>query len=160
MKIIKELIPYVVILLVVVLIRSFIATPVVVSGSSMDRTLNDGDILLLTKFDKKYDRFDIVVFDYNDTKLVKRIIGLPGEHVKYEDGVLYINNKEVADEFGYITSNYDLKYLGYDVIPEGYYFVLGDNRTKSSDSRMIGLISEDVIDGVASFGIWPFGKIN
>ena len=160
MKIIKELIPYAVILLVVVLIRSFIATPVVVSGSSMDGTLNDGDILLLTKFDKKYDRFDIVVFDYNDTKLVKRIIGLPGEHVKYEDGVLYINNKVVDDEFGHITSNYDLKYLGYDVIPEGYYFVLGDNRTKSSDSRVIGLINKDVIDGVASFGIWPFGKIN
>lgn len=160
MKIIKELIPYAVILLVVVLIRSFIATPVVVSGSSMDETLNDGDILLLTKFDKEYERFDIIVFDYNDTKLVKRIIGLPGEHVKYEDGILYINNEKVDDEFGYITSNYDLNYLGHDIIPEGYYFVLGDNRTKSSDSRMIGLVSKDVIDGIASFGIWPFGKID
>lgn len=160
MKIIKELIPYAIILLVVVLIRSFIATPVIVSGSSMDGTLEDGDILLLNKFDNEYERFDVVVFDYQDTKLVKRIIGLPGEHVKYEDHVLYINNEEVTDEFASITFDYDLNYLGYDVIPEGYYFVLGDNRTKSSDSRMIGLISKDVIDGTASFSIWPFGKID
>lgn len=160
MKIIKELIPYAVILLVVVLIRSFIATPVIVSGSSMDNTLKDGDILLLNKLDNKYERFEIVVFDYQDSKLVKRIIGLPGEHIKYEDGVLYINNQEVIDEFASITFDYDLNYLGYDVIPEGYYFVLGDNRTKSSDSRMIGLINQDEIDGTASFSIWPFGKID
>lgn len=159
MKIIKELIPYAVILLVVVIIRSFIATPVAVSGTSMDETLHNGDILLLTKFNKNYDRFDIIVFKYNNTKLVKRVIGLPGEHVKYEDGILYINNKPIDDKFSDITSNYDLSYLGYDVIPEGYYFVLGDNRTKSSDSRMIGLISEEDIEGKTSFSIWPFRKI-
>lgn len=160
MKFIKELFPYAVILVVVVIIRTFIATPVIVSGSSMDDTLNDGDILLLAKFDRSYERNDIVVFDYNDSKLVKRVIGLPGEHIKYDEGVLYINGEVVTDEFANATIDFDLNYLGYDVIPEGYYFVMGDNRMKSSDSRIIGLISEKDINGTAIFSIWPFTKID
>lgn len=159
MKFIKEMIPYVVILLLVVVIRSFIATPVIVSGSSMDDTLNDGDVLLLAKYDKKYERNDIVVFDYDDSKLVKRIIGLPGEHVKYDDGILYINGEMLEDKFAKDTIDFELGYLGVDTIPDGYYFVMGDNRMKSSDSRIIGLISEDAINGTAVFSIWPFTKI-
>jgi len=160
MKFIKEMIPYVVILLIVVMIRSFIATPVIVSGESMDDTLNDGDILLLAKFDKSYERYDIVVFDYNNSKLVKRVIGLPGDHVKYDEGILYINGEKVEDDFANETYDFDLSYLGYDVIPEGYYFVMGDNRMKSSDSRIIGLINEEDINGTAIFSIWPFTKID
>ena len=159
MKIIKELIPYAVILVVVVLLRTFIATPVIVDGGSMDDTLHDGQILLLKKYDHSYERFDIVVFNYNGEKLVKRIIGLPGDHVKYENGALYINDELMDDPFASITRDYDLTYLGFDTIPEGYYFVLGDNRTKSSDSRVIGLISEDLIKGTTTFRLWPFGSI-
>ena len=84
MRIIKQIIPYVIILLVVVIIRTFIVTPVVVSGSSMDDTLKDGNILLLNKFDKTYERYDIIVFDYQNSKLVKRIICLTGENIKYD----------------------------------------------------------------------------
>lgn len=159
MRIIKEILPYIVILLVVIVIRTFIATPVVVSGESMDDTLKDGEILLLKKYDKSYERFEIVVFQYGESKLVKRVIGLPGEHVKYENGVLYINGEKVEDTFASITKDFDLKYLGFDVIPEGYYFVLGDNRIKSSDSRIIGLVSKDVIKGTTNFSLWPFGKV-
>lgn len=159
MKIIKQIIPYVIIFIVVVLIRTFIVTPVVVSGSSMDNTLKDGEILLLNKFVHEYERYDIVVFDYQDSKLVKRIIGLPGEHIKYEDGILYVNGEEFKDDFSSITADYDLEYLGYEVIPEGYYFVLGDNRTKSSDSRLIGLINSEYINGTTTFRLWPFGNI-
>lgn len=160
MKFIKELIPYIVILVGVVLVRTFVVTPVIVSGSSMDDTLHDKDILLLAKYDKSFERNDIIVFDYQDTKLVKRIIGFPGEHIKYEYGKLYINGEQVNDDFSHLTLDFDLNYLGYDVIPEGYYFVLGDNRMKSSDSRIIGLVSEDVINGTAIFSLWPIGKIN
>lgn len=160
MKIIKQIIPYVVILLVVVVIRTFIVTPVIVSGSSMDNTLNDGDILLLNKYDKTYERYDVIVFDYQNTKLVKRVIGLPGENVKYEDGVLYIDEVEYEDKFSLDTIDFDLNDLGIDTIPEGYYFVLGDNRMKSSDSRIIGLISEKDINGTTTFSLWPFKKID
>ena len=69
MKIIKELVPYVIIVLVVVLFRTFIITPVRVNGDSMNQTLKDGEILLLEKYDKKFKRFDIVVLKYNDEKL-------------------------------------------------------------------------------------------
>lgn len=159
MKIIKEIIPYAIIVIFVVLLRTFVVTPVIVSGDSMNNTLKDNDILLLKKYDKSYERKDIIVFDYKDSKLVKRIIGLPGETVRYEDGILYINDEIVADEFSTITSDFDLKYFDIDVIPSGYYFVLGDNRNHSSDSRILGLISEEDIEGTTSFSLWPFKKI-
>lgn len=151
MKIIKEAIPYIIILAVVILIRTFVVTPVIVSGTSMNNTLKDGEILLLNKLDKKYERYDIVVFDYEDSKLVKRIIGLPGETVKYDDGKLYINGEETEDSFATITHNFELS----EVIPEGYYFVMGDNRNNSSDSRIIGLISEEQINGTTTISLWP-----
>lgn len=159
MKIIKQVLPYVIIVIVVVLLRTFIVTPVIVDGDSMNDTLKDGQILLLKKYDKSFERFDIVVFQHENSKLVKRIIGLPGDHVKYEDGVLYINDELVEDTFAPITRNFDLQYIGYETVPEGYYFVMGDNRTRSIDSRRIGLIKKEDIDGITSFRIWPIGKI-
>ena len=110
MKIIKELIPYVVIFLIVIIIRTFIVTPVIVSGSSMAPTLHDGEILLLKKYDKKYERNEIIVFDYQGSKLVKRIIGLPGEIVEYESGKLYINGVETEEMFSSITNDYYKKH--------------------------------------------------
>ena len=151
--------PYILILLGVVILRTFIVTPVIVSGESMYDTLSDGNIILLKKYDKKYERNEIVVFDYQNSKLVKRIIGLPGETVEYKDGKLYINNKEVHDDFATITRNFKLSNIGVEVIPQGYYFVLGDNRNKSSDSRLIGLIKEEDILGTASFSLIPFKSI-
>ena len=160
MKIIKELIPYIIIIVVVVLIRSFIVTPVVVNGTSMYPTLKDKDIVLLKKFDKNIERFDIIVFNYNNSRLIKRVIGLPGEHVKYVNGILYINNEKIEDvELDVETYNFYLEDLGYDKIPDDYYFVLGDNREVSQDSRIIGLVSKKDICGVGVFRIFPLNKI-
>lgn len=157
MKIVKEIIPYIVIIIVVVLIRTFIATPVLVNGSSMYPTLKNNELLVLKKYDRSYARYNIVVLDYKNEKLIKRVIGLPGETVEYKDGILYINGKETDDDFASITSDFKSSELVKGTIPEGYYLVMGDNRNNSIDSRTIGLISKDDINGVTNFRFWPFG---
>ena len=96
-KFIKELIPYIVIIIVVVLIRTYIVTPVIVVGDSMVPTLKDGQILLLNKFDYKIndiERYDIVVIKVGNGEIIKRVIGLPGENIEYRDNTLYINGHE------------------------------------------------------------------
>ena len=98
-KIIKELIPYLIIIVVVVTIRIFIVTPVQVSGDSMRPTLKNREILLLKKYDRSFKRFDIVVIDYDNDRLIKRIIGLPGETIKIENDKLYINGKYIKQNF-------------------------------------------------------------
>lgn len=168
MKIFKEIISYLIIILVVVLVRIFIVTPVKVDGSSMNPTLNDKDILILKKYDKKIERFDIVVIDYGNTKLVKRVIALPGEVIKitstntgYNHYVsnIYVNGNKLDDNYGNEPikdpglANTDYK-LGDDE-----YFVMGDNRNNSSDSRIIGAINKDDIVGVTNLRIFPFNKI-
>lgn len=162
-KVFKELIPYVIIIVVVVLIRTFIATPVRVNGISMKPYLKEKDILILNKLDKNYKRFDIVVINSNNTKIIKRVVGLPGETIRYEECKLYINDKEVKDYVTEcITDDFSLESLyNYVIIPEGYYFVMGDNRRESSDSRdyRVGLINTSQIEGTAVFRLYPFNKI-
>lgn len=160
MNFIKELLTYIIIIILVVLVRVFLITPVRVDGDSMYPNLKDREILLLNKFDKKYERFDIVVFNYGDSKLIKRVIGLPGEHIKFVNNELYINGKEINDvENVETTLDYDLRQLDYDVIPENTYFLVGDNRGNSTDSRLIGPISKDEIIGKVNIVLFPFNKI-
>lgn len=159
MKIVKEIVPYVVIILVVILIRSFIITPVSVDGKSMLPNLTSGQILLLKKFDRSFDRFDVVVIEYNNTRLIKRIIGLPGEYVEYKNNKLYINGEYVEEKMISVSSrDFKLEELGVDKIPDDYYFVVGDNRPVSHDSRSIGLISKKDILGTTDFSIFPFSR--
>ena len=154
MKVIKTLLPYLLIIVVIILIRTFIITPVRVDGTSMNKTLADGDILLLYKL-AKIDRFDIVVLDeeYDDEIIIKRIIGLPGETVEIKDGDVYINDILMPDdEYAYgDTSDYDKITLGNDE-----YFILGVNRLISKDSRYFGAVKKDDIMGEAVFRLWPF----
>ncbi len=161
LKMVKELIPYLVIVIIVVFIRTFLVTPIRVNGHSMDPTLKHKEILLLKKYDHNFERFDIVVFHYQKDHLIKRVIGLPGETVEYKNNRLYINGT-------YIKENYLPKetktndFVVEEKIPNGYYFVLGDNRGNSSDSRVLGLISEKQIEGSSNFVLFPFtnfGKI-
>ena len=162
---IKELLPYIIIIIAVVIIRTFIVTPVQVEGTSMVPTLKDNEILLLKKYNHSPKRFDIVVFDLGKSRLIKRVIGLPGENVEYKNDKLYINGKHIKETFtrNSKTSDFKLEDLNYKKIPEGYYFVMGDNRNNSTDSRIIGLVSEKHIKGITNFSLFPFdnfGKIN
>lgn len=167
MKIIKELIPYIIIIIVVVIIRTFIVTPVIVSGESMSPTLKNNQILILNKYDKVYERFDVVVIDYDDgnfkERLIKRVIGLPGEEIKYENGTLYINGEKINDSLASITNDFTTLDLGSIKVPNDKYLVLGDNRNNSVDSRMLGFIEKKDIKGVTKVRLFPFsefGKID
>lgn len=126
----------------------------------MASTLKDKDIMLLDEISYRFkdiQRFDIVVIKYKDEYLIKRIIGLPGETVYYKDNQLYINGKKVKEKFKHeITKDFSEI-----TITEGEYFVLGDNRTNSTDSRIIGSINKKNIKGKTNFTIFPlnrFGK--
>ena len=156
MKVIKEVIPYVVIVVVVVLIRTFIITPVRVDGDSMKNTLKNGDILLLYKL-SSINRFDIIVLDEekDNEKIIKRVIGMPGETIAIKKGKIYINDKVIDDEYAYgETSDYNKVTLR-----DNEYFILGDNRLISKDSRYFWPIKENEIKGKIVFRLFPFTKI-
>lgn len=163
-KNIKELYPYVIIIIVVVLIRSFIITPVIVSGNSMLPNFNDGELLLVKKIgynEKTIKRFDVIVIKKDKEEIIKRVIGLPGEHVSYKNNKLYINDKLVSEDYTHLnTKDFNLEEIcTCSTIPEGKYLVLGDNRPISKDSRSIGLIEEKDIVGKSVFRLWPITKI-
>lgn len=153
------------------IIRTFFFSPIIVDGPSMQPTLYDRDRMIINKFIyylREPKRFDIVVFHASEQKdFIKRIIGLPGEHVKMEDNILYINGEPVEEDYLYDHSgenkqrNFTLEQLPghYEQIPDGYVLVLGDNRNNSTDSRKLGLISIDQIVGKASLIYWPLERM-
>ena len=164
---VKVLLPYIIIILVVLFIKAFIVTPIKVNGESMYKTLEESDIMILNKtayYFNKPERFDIVVVDMPDEYLIKRIIGLPGEHIEYINNTLYVDGKRVKENFKHgKTDDFNIEELGSNTIPENTYLVLGDNRGNSLDSRELGFIREDQLLGRTSLIILPFdriGKVN
>ena len=158
-KFINDLIPYIIIVIVVVLFRTFIMTPAVVDGLSMYDTLNDHDIVIINKIVMKTNnrnRFDIVVLKNNTDgdKIIKRVIGLPGEKIEYKDNKLYINGKEIEDNF---KTNETTDFTA--ETKENEYFVLGDNRELSKDSRYLGNFKKENIIGKVDFRFYPFDKL-
>ena len=153
---IKEFLPYFMIILVVVLIKTFLVSPIRVNGASMNPTLNDKDIMLLDEISYRFsdiERFDIVVVKEEDEYLIKRVIGLPGETVEYKNDKLYIDGKYVKEDFKHKETFDFSTTLGKDE-----YFIMGDNRTNSTDSRVFGPISRDKIMGKTSLTILPISR--
>ena len=155
-------------------IHTFIFTPISVQGASMMPTYEDGDRVIVNKISSDFERFDIIVFKATESEnYIKRIIGIPGDHVEYKDDELYINGKKYEEPYleqykSQLKDNGDLTFdfkleeiMGFSYIPEGYYFVLGDNRRVSNDSRNpgVGLISNDEILGKASIRFYPIDSI-
>ena len=160
---IKPFLPYIIIIAVVLFIKTFIVTPIKVNGESMYPTLEEGDIMILNKtayYFNKPERFDIVVVNMPDEYLIKRVIGLPGEHIEYKDNTLYVDGKKVKENFKHgVTDDFNIEELGSDTIPLNTYLVLGDNRENSLDSRELGFIREDQLLGRTSLIILPFNRI-
>ena len=105
-------------------------------------------------------RFDIVVIEHEKERLIKRIVGLPGESLEYKDDTLYINGKETKEFYkNQVMEDFSITDLGYDKIPSDCYIALGDNREVSLDSRYFGCFKKEEIIGKANFVIFPFKSI-
>lgn len=161
-----DLIKLLVVVVVILFLMIYIVSVTQVVGNSMYSTLEDGDVLILNKFKYRFfdiKRGDIISLENDDTKyLIKRVIGLPGDSISIKDNTLYINGEVYIENYleeGLVYDDFELTSLGYDVIPDDMYFVLGDNRADSVDSREIGLISKDDVIGKISFRIWPLNKL-
>jgi len=153
---VKEIIEFIIVIGAVLLIKQYVVTPIRVNQSSMNNTLYDKDVMILDRLSYRFKdikRFDIVVVKRKNEYLIKRVIGLPGEIIKYENNKLYVDGKLVEENFLHKeTKDYELT----KEIPDNYYFVLGDNRPDSLDSRVIGFINRDDIMGKTNLVIFPF----
>jgi signal peptidase I len=152
-------------LIIVVPIRVFVFQPFFVSGASMEPNFHDYDYIIVDEISYRLGtptRGDVIVF-YNpndgNKRLIKRVIGLPGETVKIAEGQVFVKSAEdnfyILDESKYLPDK--TKTAGYveTVIEENEYFVLGDNRTVSLDSRSFGPVKKDLIIGKNAFRLWP-----
>ena len=168
-------------------IRSIVFEPVRVDGSSMDDTLANGEIMFVSKFDYSStwlclpwqsqeakekapritfggnpQRFDVVICRYpgrGDTNFVKRVVGLPGDTIELKEGYLYVNGEKYDEP--YINDEYrsgPLNTMSAREVPEGKYFVMGDHRNNSNDSRSVGAIDRNMIIGHVRQVVYPFGE--
>ena len=165
----KELITFAVVALVIVVpIRLFIAQPFIVSGESMHPTFETGQYLIVDQLSYRIgdpDRGDVIVFHYpkNPSKFfIKRVIGLPGEKVKIDGTVVTIINGDDSESFNleenYVTMNRESQLE--TQLGESEYFVMGDNRLASLDSRVWGPLERDLIVGRAYLRLLPVGKVD
>ena len=150
-----------------IVIMIFLYQPVKVEGTSMNPLLSDQERIFINKFVYHFgliERGDVVVFWYpldRSKSFIKRVVGLPGETLEIRDGRVYVNGGELTDQ--YVPASYlDGTNYGPFLVPPGYYFVMGDHRDSSNDSRVFGPVTRQYIYGKAVFAYWPvdhFGSL-
>ena len=172
-RILREILGWIVYLLIIAgttyFIINYVGQRTMVSGDSMESTLHDGDNLIVDKISYRFrnpKRYEVIVFPYKyaeDTYYIKRIIGLPGETVQIINGFVFINGLKLDENYGLEVIE-DTKY-GIAASPiklgEDEYFVLGDNRNHSADSRetSVGVLKREDLLGRAWVRIWPLDDI-
>jgi len=151
-------------LAIFVIIDVFITSPHVVSGESMEKSFLNNEFIFINELDYRFgtpERGDVIVFAHDPTHdYIKRIIGLPGDKVMLHNGNVYLNGLELNESLYLTPGNmtYGLDFLANDktiTVPKGEYFVLGDNREESSDSREWGFVEKSAIHGRAWVVYWP-----
>lgn len=161
----------------VIAIRTFIFSPIVVDGSSMMPTYEDGDRVIVNKISKQVsgiERFDVIIFKAPiGENYIKRVVGVPGDQIAYENDILYINGEALEEPYldeykekiidnAPLTYDFTLESLtNYQEVPEGYLFVLGDNRRKTADSRdpRVGLVPIEKVLGKTNIRFYPLDSI-
>ena len=146
---------------VAVLIATLVLPVLQIEGTSMEPTLVNGDVVLLTKT-TSFDRGELCGFSWNNKLLIKRVIGIPGDWIEIDtDGTVYLNGEKLDEPYAEQLSvgECDLEFPFQ--VPQEQYFVLGDMRESSIDSRntLIGCVAKDQIVGKVFFRIWPFKTI-
>lgn len=160
---VKGLILFVIIFAISYVVFRYVITRTVVDGNSMYPTLHNGDSLIVTRQIRNFERFDIVVFQSDvktDEYIIKRVIGLPGENVYIDkDSVIYINGELLEEHYGaaVLTDGGRAAEDGGVTLGDDEYFVMGDNRNRSEDSRfeLIGNVNKKDIIGKVIIRIWP-----
>ena len=146
---------------VAVLIATLVLPVLQIEGTSMEPTLVNGDIVLLNKT-TKFDRSDLCGFSWNNKLLIKRVIGIPGDWIEIDvDGTVYLNGEKLDEPYAAQLSVGECDIEFPYQVPQEQYFVLGDMRENSIDSRntLIGCVAKDQIVGKVFFRIWPFKTI-
>lgn len=147
-------------LIIALLLRRFVCVLAYVKGRSMQDTLQDGEVVFARRVRRQTQirRFDVVLCRYPNRKglFVKRVVGLPGETIYIEEGVLYADGVPVAEDFPRRSC---LRPMSERSVPEGTYFVMGDNRPASKDSRSVGPIGREQIIAVAKRVVFPLRKM-
>ena len=158
-EILSWILTFAVAIALALVIRTFIFEPVRVDGHSMDYTLSDNEYMIVTKYDYllgEPERFDVIICHYPErgrTNFVKRLVGMPGDTVSMLNGTLYVNGEAIDEPYITNKANYNMQAY---TLKDDEYFVLGDNRSSSNDSHIIGPISREQIKGHVRCVAFPF----